>query len=212
MAMPVPNESEQRVTQSVEVVPEEPAAVPVAPATERAAVVGTKRSSRVRMRPVGLGFIGLLAVVDGAWGGIVPYVGPLFGYRSNGSGAWTWTLAHALLYLVPGAVAVAAGLFLLGLMPRAGIGRGRLGAGTAGLVLLACGAWFVVGPAVWPVFYAFPPVFGSTGSHLAAFVNQIGYNLGPGLILAALAGMAMKATRRERPVEVAAVREVAPVH
>ena len=50
-------------------------------------------SARVRLGRLGLGTAGVIAVLVSAWGGIVPYVGPLFGYSGDGSGAWHWDLA-----------------------------------------------------------------------------------------------------------------------
>ena len=49
-----------------------------------------------------------------AWGGIIPYVGPAFGYSADGTGAWHWDLAHTVLALVPGAIGVIVGILILG--------------------------------------------------------------------------------------------------
>lgn len=134
----------------------------------------------------GLAVIGLLAILDGAWGGIVPYLGPSFGYSSNGSGSFQWTLLHGLLYLLPGAAAVVAGFGLL---------SGLRGLGKAmGLLLVLCGAWFVVGVIAWPTLYS-TAVFTSAPPD-TNFVNILGYNVGPGLILAVLGGIALGAGRR----------------
>ncbi len=151
-------------------------------------------------RPAGYGIIGILAVLLGAWGGIVPYVGPVFGYSSNGAGSWVWSLQHAVLYLIPGAAAVFAGLLLLGMVPRSWQGRGRLGGTFAGWLLILCGAWFVLGPFAWPVLHAGSPVFVTT-SPATMFAHEVGYNLGTGLLLAVLGAMALKAGVRERPAE-----------
>jgi hypothetical protein len=134
-----------------------------------------------------------LAILTAAWGGIVPFIGPEFGYRANAEGSWHWSLAHALLHVAPGAVGVVAGLLIL-----SGMLRDRRGlTGLAGLTLLACGAWFVMGPAVWPIFYS-GPVFSRATRDTAAFVNQVGYNLGPGVLLATFAGMALKTLMPDR--------------
>lgn len=137
----------------------------------------------------GLGFLGLLVILLGAWGGIVPFVGPIFGYRSTHSGSFAWTAPHVLLYLIPGAVAMFFGLVLLGAaMERRA--RFSVSKELAALVIMACGSWFVLGPAVWPIFSS-SAVFGSTTGALARFVNFLGYNLGPGLLLAAFGAMAL---------------------
>jgi hypothetical protein len=149
--------------------------------------------------PRGLGLIGLAALLVSAWGGIVPYVGPVFGYSSNGAPAWQWTFQHAMLYLVPGAVGAVVSLAVLS---RAGGGRGlaRASLGLLGLILGACGAWFVIGPVTWPIWHPAAVVFGHGTNPTARFVNQIGYNLGVGVVLAALGGMVMKASTGEREI------------
>ncbi|MDQ6837157.1 MAG: hypothetical protein M3137_02125 [Actinomycetota bacterium] len=138
-----------------------------------------------------------MTVLDGAWGALVPFIGPLFNYRSHGQDAWQWSTLHGVLYVAPGAVAVLCGLIILS---RAG-SHTRGSIGFAGLLVAACGAWFVVGPALWPTFGT-GPVFTPAGSALDSFVNQVGYNLGVGVILAVLGGMALKALARDRPVAV----------
>lgn len=135
---------------------------------------------------LGLALIGLLAILDGAWGGIVPYLGPTFGYSSNGLGSFEWTTMHSLLYLVPGAVAVFAGSCLLTL---------RRNSSLFGLLLALCGAWLVVGVIAWPTLYSGLTVFTSAPPD-TLFVNILGYNLGPGVILAVLGGMALGARGR----------------
>lgn len=148
-------------------------------------------------RPRGLALIGLLTVLDGAWGAIVPFIGPLFGFRSHGQDAWQWSSLHGILYLAPGAVAVLFGLIILA---RArSVTRGSVG--FAGLVVAACGAWFVVGPALWPTFGT-GPVFTPAATAMDNFIHQVGYNLGVGVILAILGGMALKALARDREVAV----------
>ena len=144
----------------------------------------------------GLGLLGLLAILIGAWGGVVPYLGPTFGFHSTAAGSWFWNWQHALLYLIPGAATVLMGLWMWVLAARTRAGAGRFGSLLAGLLLLAAGAWFVLGPVVWPIFYStavFEPASATTN-----FLHQLGYNFGPGLIIAALGGMTLahSATRR----------------
>jgi hypothetical protein len=131
----------------------------------------------------GLGLLGLLIALTGAWGGIVPYVGPSFGYRANASGSFEWTMAHAMLYLVPGAVALGLGLIVLLTLLAPGGGSGIRAISALGVV--ACGAWFVLGPEAWLIF-SHSVVFGPGTGALARFTNEVGYNLGPGLLLAVL--------------------------
>ena len=147
--------------------------------------------ARVSARPLGAGAIGFLTVLVAAWAGISAFVGPDFGYRPTTASAWHWTTANWLLHLVPGAVGVFAGLLMLGATASAGAGR-RSGYTFAALGALAAGAWLVLGPAAWGTFESSHPFAPATGA-MANFVNQVGANLGPGILLALFAGMALKA-------------------
>jgi hypothetical protein len=149
--------------------------------------------------PAGLGAVGVLTLLVGAWGGIVPFVGPTFGFSADGSVSWYWSLAHALLWLAPGAVAVACGLMMLGLVPRAVAGVGRVGSWTTGFVAAVCGAWFVVGPVAWPVLKHSAGVF-VPASPIRELAYQVGYSLGPGVLLGMLGAFVMGWAVRSRHV------------
>ena len=139
-------------------------------------------ATRLAMPRMSLEMSGFLILCLGAWGGIVPFVGPLFGYSADGAGSWRWDQAHALLFLIPGAVAVFAGLLIMtGAM--AVIARPGLLV-FAGFLAAVCGAWLVVGPLAWPVLHG--SKFFVTASPLREFEYWIGYSLGPGGLLLAL--------------------------
>ena len=70
-------------------------------------------NARLTVPRFSLGVAGLLVVLLGAWGGIVPFLGPTFGYSADGTGSWYWDLAHAILSLVPGVAACLAGLLIM---------------------------------------------------------------------------------------------------
>jgi hypothetical protein len=129
---------------------------------------------------------GVLACAFGAWGGIVPFVGPIFGFSADGTSAWTWNLSHALLFLAPGTVALLGGLAII-VGGRAVLGR-HVGLALAGALVAIAGAWFVVGPLAWPVLEG-ASIF-SPSSALRVFEYWIGYSLGPGGILIALGSFA----------------------
>jgi hypothetical protein len=159
----------------------------------RRAQAVTQSGVRATARPVGAAGVGLLSALVGAWGAISVFVGPEFGYRPTSAAAWDWIMQSWLLHLVPGAVAVAAGLMIMSLTPsrRAGTGAGG-GIGMSALLLIAAGAWFVIGPALWPTFESSPAFVVNTSAG-TSFINQLGSSLGPGLLLALLGGMAFKA-------------------
>jgi hypothetical protein len=145
-------------------------------------------------RPLRVGVTGLSMAVLGAWGAIVAFVGPEFGYHATEASSWQWTTTNWLLHLVPGAMALVAGLMILGLSPSVRV-RGALG--LAALMAIVAGAWFVIGPALWPWFES-SPAYGPATSAGTSFVNQVGANLGVGVLVSILGGMALKTAMATR--------------
>jgi len=82
---------------------------------------------------------GMLLVLLGIWGAIVPFVGPYFDFAFTPDNAWTWTAARGWLDVLPGCVAIVAGLVIM-------TSANRVVAGTAAWFGVAAGGWFVVGP------------------------------------------------------------------
>jgi hypothetical protein len=130
----------------------------------------------------GLGTAGVIALLVSAWGGIIPYVGPVFNYSADGSASWHWNLAHTVLALVPGALGVLLGLFVIAESRGITVGRGRLSLAMAGTLLMICGAWFAIGFLAWPVISDSGPYFVAT-THLRVLADEVGYGIGVGLIL-----------------------------
>jgi hypothetical protein len=153
--------------------------------------VGTAVAPQRHLVPAAMAVVGALTVLVGAWAGIVPFVGGLFGYSADGSAAWTWNLPHALLWLAPGGVAVATGLFMLLLVPRIGAGGARITSVWAGILAVACGAWLVIGLSAWPVLNQPAVAFASGASTLRLLLDQAGWTFGPGLVLVLLGGCAL---------------------
>jgi hypothetical protein len=83
---------------------------------------------------------GVLLIVLGVWGALIPFVGPLFDFGYSDGGAWVWTTERGWLEVLPGAVAVLGGLLLV-------VSRNRATAMLGGWLAVAAGAWFVVGRA-----------------------------------------------------------------
>ncbi len=138
--------------------------------------------ARSRLGRIGLGTAGVVAVLVSAWGGIVPFVGPIFGFSGDGSASWHWNLAHAVLALVPGAVGVLLGLFVIAESRGVTVGKGRLSLATAGTLLMICGAWFAIGPLAWPVIASNGTYFAAS-THLRLLEYELGYSIGVGLVL-----------------------------
>ena len=156
-----------------------PAPLPPDPASFATAVSGPSG---------GLGTAAVLIFVTGMWGGLAPFLGPIFGFSADGSPSWTWNLSHVLLWVVPGAGAVLGAVGSMGLMGRFTRGKGRVGAAGAGAVVTLSGAWFVIGPLSWPVLERSAGVF-VPASPLRELSYQVGYSLGPGILLVLLGGM-----------------------
>src|SRR5574340_782616 len=84
-------------------------APPPSARTDGATATPARPATAVPMGTVpaaGIGTLGVLTLLVGAWGGIVPFVGPIFGFSADGTVAWYWNMPHALLWLAPGAAAV----------------------------------------------------------------------------------------------------------
>ena len=135
----------------------------------------------LRATSISLGMVGFVAFVVSAWGGIVAFVGPTFGFSADGSASWHWELSHAVLALIPGALGCLAGLTFMAPVNDA-VTRRRLSLSTAGIIGIASGAWFVIGPLAWPVLVTTHAYFVG-GTPMRVLEYQLGYSLGPGLIL-----------------------------
>jgi hypothetical protein len=141
---------------------------------------------------------GAFALPVAAWGGIVPFLGPAIRFSGDGTPSWFWDAPHALLWLVPGAVAFVAAVAVLGFVPTTRRGRGRVSTAAAGFAMAICGAWFVVGPLAWPVLKSSAGVF-VPASPLRELDYQIAYSLGPGMLLLLVGGMVIGWGLRRRP-------------
>ena len=81
---------------------------------------------------------GLILILLGAWGALIPFIGPIFNWAYTVDPAWTWTTAKGWLEVLPGVAAAVGGLLLLGAGNRASAMLG-------GWLAVFGGAWFVVG-------------------------------------------------------------------
>ena len=82
--------------------------------------------------------MGLLLVLLGAWGALVPFFGPNIDWAYMADPAWTWTTTKGWLEVLPGAVTALGGLLLL-------VSGNRGSAVLGGWLAVLGGAWFVVG-------------------------------------------------------------------
>jgi hypothetical protein len=129
---------------------------------------------------------GLLVVLLGIWGGLVPFLGPAFGYGFTPDATWDWTWGRLLLEVLPAAATVLGGLAMMGSASRIG---GSMGAWLAA----AGGAWFVTGQwfsMLWNggVMQAGSP---TASTDLGQVVEWIGMFLGLGVVIVFLAATAL---------------------
>jgi hypothetical protein len=131
-------------------------------------------------------FSGLLLLLLGAWGALIPFLGPYFHYAYTPDRAWVYTSGRLWMEILPGAAAALGGLILLvsAVRPMALMGAGLAAAG---------GAWFAVGTALSPL-WAHASMF-SVGSPIGGTVRQvaehIGFFTGLGVVIVFLGAAAM---------------------
>lgn len=128
---------------------------------------------------------GLLLVLLGIWGAIVPFVGPYFGYGLGNTGAWYFTVGRLWLDVLPGIAVLLGGAVLAA-------SRNRAVAWLAAWLALAGGIWFAVGAQIsrlWTAdgINAAGAVTGAIGHQVAQYM---GYFTGLGAVVCVLAALA----------------------
>src|SRR5215472_12303204 len=81
---------------------------------------------------------GVLLILLGAWGGLAPFVGPYFHFAYTPDKTWSYSSGRLYLSVIPGAVALLAGLAVL-------LTRSRAVGAIGGLLGVLAGAWFIIG-------------------------------------------------------------------
>jgi hypothetical protein len=139
------------------------------------------------------GVTGVLLMVLGAWGGLVPFVGPYFHYAYTPDKAWAYTSGRLWLSIVPGAAALLGGLLVVLASHRA---VGLVG----GLLAALGGAWFIVGvPVIGLVvkngsISPGSPLSGPVGPLTSAtrvFLESLGFFIGTGALVVFLGALAL---------------------
>src|SRR3954447_24859612 len=120
---------------------------------------------------------GTLLVLLGAWGALIPFVGPYFNYQIGTTSTWDWSADRLWLSVLPGAAAVIGGLIMLYSTRRASASLG-------GLLALAGGLWFVVGPSVSMLWHDGTPATGAAiGDSGTRVLEWIGFYYGTGALI-----------------------------
>jgi hypothetical protein len=140
---------------------------------------------------------GLMLILLGAWGALIPFIGPIFNWAYTVDPAWTWTTAKGWLEVLPGVAAAVGGLLLLGAGNRASAMLG-------GWLAVFGGAWFVVGRT-----FASTLNIGDVGQPMASTdlkraLLEVTYFIGLGALIVFLGGavLARVAVRHARDVVV----------
>jgi hypothetical protein len=154
-------------------------------ATGTTRTASARRTAPLRLPRTTGAVSGLLILVLGIWGGLIPFIGPYFHYAFGGSQTWHFTTQRLWLDIVPGAVAVIGGFMLL-------TAATRVGGLTAGWVALAAGAWFIVGPVIAILWHHTLYAIGAPmGGATRQMLEWIGYFFGVGTVIVGLAAFAM---------------------
>jgi hypothetical protein len=139
------------------------------------------------------GVSGVLLILLGAWGALIPFVGPYFHFAYTPDRAWAYTSGRLWLSVVPGVAALAGGLLVMFASHRA--------VGIFGALLAAlAGAWFIVGVPVTKVVVVSSsitpgtPVTHSAGSISVVrwqFLEGVGFFTGIGVLILFFGALAL---------------------
>jgi hypothetical protein len=128
---------------------------------------------------------GLLVLLLGLWGALIPFIGPIFDFAFTPATSWTWTSGRFWLEVLPGVAAVVGGLMLMVTANRA-VGV------FAGYLASAAGAWFVVGPVLGRLWGGPEGAAGSpVGSTARQVWEQISFFSGLGVVILFFAAQAL---------------------
>jgi len=160
-----------------------------------------------RSRGVASGF---LLVVLGAWGALIPFIGPYFHYAYTPEGPWTYTTARLWLEILPGAAVFLGGILLM-------VATGRHVALFGAILAAAAGAWFTLGTMLSPLWNNHVILGGSPASSTVSMriLEQLGFFSALGVVIVFIAGAAagriMSVASGIRAIETAPPAETVPV-
>jgi hypothetical protein len=148
---------------------------------------------------------GLLLIILGVWGALIPFIGPYFHFAYTPDHAWAWSTARGWLEVFPGATTAVGGFLLL-------ISGNRASAMFGGWLAVIGGAWFVVGRTLASTLR-----IGDIGQPIAATdakraMLEICYFSGLGALIVFLGGAALArmSVRTARDLEYALKNDPAP--
>ena len=138
---------------------------------------------------------GLLLVLLGAWGALIPFIGPYFHFAYTPDTAWSYTVGRLWLEIIPGVATVLGGLILLvtAIRPVAIVGA---------CLAAAAGAWFALGPVIAPVWTGYGTVGPNaipaalypgvpTGGPLHLVAEHLAFFTGLGVVIVFISALAL---------------------
>jgi hypothetical protein len=132
---------------------------------------------------------GLALILLGAWGGLMLFIGPYFHFGYTPDKTWVYDTGRLYAAIVPGGVALLAGLVVLAT-------KSRWFAATCASIAVLAGVWFVVGREVLdiavsnPNAYAVGAPIGALSLHRAVATNLATFT-GVGLLIVLFAALAL---------------------
>jgi hypothetical protein len=146
---------------------------------------------------------GLLLIILGVWGALIPFIGPYFHFAYTPDQVWAWSTARAWLEVFPGVTTAVGGFLVL-------VSGNRATAMFGGWLAVIAGAWFIVGRTLASLLR-----LGDVGQPIAVTdakraVLEISYFSGLGALIVFLSGavLARVTIRTLRDVELAAEPEL----
>ena len=138
---------------------------------------------------------GLLLVLLGAWGALIPFIGPYFHFAYTPATAWAYTVGRLWLEIIPGVATVIGGLILLvsAIRPVAIMGA---------CLAAAAGAWFALGAVIAPVWTGYGTVGPNaipaalypgvpTGGPLHMVAEHLAFFTGLGVVIVFISALAL---------------------
>ena len=137
---------------------------------------------------------GVLLVLLGCWGALVPFVGPYFHFAYTPDTAWTLTAGRFWLEILPGVATAIGGLILL-------VSAFRPAALVGAILAAAAGTWFALGSLIAPLWtgygqvgpYAIPAALypgTPVGGPIHIVAERLAFFTGLGLVIVAISSVA----------------------
>jgi hypothetical protein len=130
---------------------------------------------------------GLLLVLLGLWGALIPLVGPYFHYAYTPDTAWKLTAGRTWLEIVPGAAVFLGGVILM-------VSASRVVAMVGAWLAALGGAWFAVGTVISPIWSAASTLNPGSPAGTTTLIRQVehlGFFTGLGVVIVFIAALAL---------------------